>query len=75
MLFIIAICSSNPSIYLPIAESLGTKEDELAFGVVSLVAIPAIPLFVYGLTSTNIPIDYMPIISTLIPIILGIIWN
>lgn len=70
--FIIAISSTNPSLYLALESDLGTKDDTLAFGLVGLLCVPAYPMFIYGVSQAA-PINWMPIISTLIPIVAGMI--
>lgn len=70
--FIVAICSVNPSVYLAIVSDYGDKDDKVAFGLVGLVCIPAFPMLVYSITNGG-SVDWTPIISTIIPIILGMI--
>ena len=70
--FIVAICSVNPSVYLAIVSDYGDEDDKVAFGLVGLVCIPAFPMLVYSITNGG-SVDWTPIISTIIPIILGMI--
>ncbi len=70
--FVCAITSANPSLYLALIESYGEERDQAAFGLVGLITIPAYPIFVYGISQGG-QMDWMPIISALIPLILGII--
>ncbi|NLP22766.1 MAG: 2-keto-3-deoxygluconate permease [Erysipelotrichaceae bacterium] len=70
--FIVAICSVNPSVYLAIVSDYGDKDDKVAFGLVGLVCIPAFPMLVYSITNGG-SVDWTPIVSTIIPIILGMI--
>ncbi len=67
-----ALCSFNPALYLAMASEYGEEEDKNAFGLVGLVAVPANALLVFGLFQPT-PIDWMPVVSALIPLVLGII--
>lgn len=69
--FICTLTSINPSLFLALSEDMGDETDQLAFGFVSIFALPFIPMFIYGLTMPT-QMDFMPIISTLIPLIAGI---
>lgn len=69
--FTIALSSSNPAAYIAVVSEMGEEVDEAAFGLVSLFAIPAVPMFIYGIVGTG-GFDWMPVISTLIPLIAGI---
>lgn len=70
--FIATITSLNPTIFLAIMNDYGDDIDRAAFGLLSLVASPVIPMFIYGLTSPT-SLDLMPIYSTLIPLVIGVI--
>lgn len=70
--FIATICSTNPSLYLALEDEMGTPDDVSAFGLVGLLCVPAYPMLIFGL-SQETAIDWMPIISTLIPILLGML--
>lgn len=70
--FTIAICSINPSMYLALVSEYGSEEDKGAFGLTGLLCVPAFPIFVYSITQGG-SIDWMPIIATLLPIILGLV--
>ncbi|MRI81866.1 2-keto-3-deoxygluconate permease [Aerococcaceae bacterium DSM 109653] len=70
--FIAAICSTNPSLYLALEDEMGTPDDVSAFGLVGLLCVPAYPMLIFGL-SQETAIDWMPIISTLVPILLGML--
>lgn len=72
MALITAICSTNPSLYLALEQDYGTQDDMNAFGLVGLFCVPAYPMLVFSIAQST-PIDWTPILSTLIPIILGII--
>lgn len=51
---------------------MGTPDDVSAFGLVGLLCVPAYPMLIFGL-SQETAIDWMPIISTLVPILLGML--
>lgn len=70
--FISAMSSTNPSLFLALEQEYGSENDQLAFGLVGLACVPAYPMFIYGLTSGG-SINWWPIISTLIPIVLGML--
>lgn len=70
--FIAIITSTNPSLYLALEDDLGSHDDSLAFGLVGLFCVPAYPMMVYGISQAA-PIDWTPILSTLVPIILGML--
>lgn len=70
--FIVGICSLNPSLYLALVNDYGVETDKAAFGLIGMLSVPAFPIFVFSITQGG-GVDWTPIISTLIPIILGII--
>ncbi len=70
--FTIAICSINPSMYLALVSEYGEARDKGAFGLTGLLCVPAFPIFVFSVTQGG-SIDWMPIIATLIPIVLGLV--
>lgn len=70
--FVVTICSVNPSLYLALVSDYGTENDKAAFGFIGLLCVPAFPIFVFSLSQGG-GIDWMPIISTLIPIAMGLV--
>lgn len=70
--FTVAICSLNPSMYLALVSDYGEESDKAAFGLTGLLCVPAFPILVLSLSQGG-SIDWTPIISTVIPIALGII--
>lgn len=70
--FIAVIASTNPSLFLALEEDYGTHDDVSAFGFVGLACVPAYPMFIYSMSQAT-EIDWMPILSTFIPVVLGII--
>lgn len=72
MAFIIGIGSINPAVYMAISAGFGTEEDTAAFGIVSLFAIPLVPVLIYSLSSPG-GFEWISLVSTLIPVIAGMI--
>ncbi|MSS77454.1 2-keto-3-deoxygluconate permease [Anaerococcus sp. WCA-380-WT-2B] len=70
--FITCICSINPSLYLALSHDYGNKDDEAAFGLTGILCVPAFPILVYSISKSS-AIDWTPVISVLIPIVLGIL--
>lgn len=70
--FTVAICSINPSLYLALVTEYGSENDKGAFGLTGLLCVPAFPIFVFSISQGG-GIDWIPIISTLIPIFFGLI--
>lgn len=70
--FIVALCSINPALYISLTKDFGDEIDVAAFGLIGLFGIPAAPMFIYAISGQG-AIDWMPIISTILPLILGII--
>ena len=70
--FTIAICSINPAVYLSIMQQYGNEQDTAVYGITGLFSIAAVPMIVYGIASGG-AIDWMPVISTIIPMLAGII--
>ncbi|WP_297813779.1 2-keto-3-deoxygluconate permease [uncultured Finegoldia sp.] len=70
--FICLLTSLNPSLFLAIMEDCGDEVDMSAFGFISLFATPVVAMLIFGLARpTNV--DYMSIVSLIIPLILGLI--
>lgn len=69
---IVAMCSINPAIYLSIVNQYGEEEDKGAFSLAGLFSIPLLPLVIYGLAGSG-SFDFMPVLSLLLPLIIGII--
>lgn len=70
--FVAAICSINPSLYLALVDDYGNESDKAAFGLTGLLCVPAFPLLIFSISMSG-GIDWSPIISTLIPIGIGIL--
>lgn len=69
--FITAIVSINPAIYMSLANQYGDNLDKATFGILGIFTIPTIPLIIYGISSGG-SIDWLPVLSTLLPTLLGI---
>jgi 2-keto-3-deoxygluconate permease len=72
--FTIAICSINPAVYLSLMQQYGNEQDTAVYGVTGLFSIAAVPMVVYGIASGG-NIDWMPVISTLVPMIVGVVFG
>lgn len=70
--FVVAICSVNPSLFMALEQDYGTDDDVAAFGLIGLFSVPAYPMLVFGI-SQQTTIDWGPIISTIIPVVVGIV--
>lgn len=73
--FVVAISSANPAIYMSIVEPYGDDDDPTAFGLTGLFSIPLFPIFIYSLIagSAGGGMDWTPVITTLVPLIIGVI--
>lgn len=72
--FTIAICSINPAVYLSLMQQYGNEQDVAVYGVTGLFSIAAVPMIVYGIASGG-GMDWTPIISTLVPMIVGVVFG
>lgn len=70
--FVCVLASLNPSLYIALTKDYATKTDESAFGLLGLLCLPVFPIIIYSVAQSQ-AIDFSPIISTLIPLILGIL--
>lgn len=70
--FIATICSLNPSLYLALSQDYGSKNDEAGFGLTAILCVPAFPILVFAVAKSS-AVDWTPVISVLIPIVLGIV--
>ena len=70
--FTVAMVSMNPAMYISLVDDFGTEVDKAAFAFTGLFSIPVIPVLIYSFGGQG-AIDWMPIISTIIPLLLGII--
>ncbi len=67
-----AIATTNAGVYLAISNQHGDDVDRCAFGILNLVSVPAVPLLLMGLAGGQ-GLDYMIIIATLAPFLLGML--
>lgn len=72
LVILIALCSTNPAMYLALANDYGDESDAGAFGLLGLVSIPAFPMLVYSVARGG-GVDILSIFSAFFPIIVGII--
>ena len=70
--FTVAMVSMNPAMYISLVDDFGTEVDKAAFAFTGLFSITVIPVLMYSFGGQG-AVDWMPIISTVIPLILGII--
>ncbi|NLJ94372.1 MAG: 2-keto-3-deoxygluconate permease [Clostridiaceae bacterium] len=70
---VITLFACNPAIYLSLAETYGNKQDVAAYGLTGLLSLPVFPMIFLGLQSNQTTFNYMPLISTLIPILVGMV--
>ncbi len=69
---IAVICSTNPSLFIALINDYDKALDKGAFGFIGLFCVPAYPIFVYSI-SRAADISWMPILSTFLPVLAGII--
>lgn len=69
--FTIVICSINPAVYLSLMQQYGTEQDTAVYGITGLFSIAAVPMIVFGISSGG-GMDWIPVLSTLIPMAAGI---
>ncbi len=72
--FTITICSINPAVYLSLMQQYGSEQDTAVYGVTGLFSIAAVPMIVYGIASGG-GMDWMPVISTLVPMVAGVVFG
>lgn len=70
--FIVVMVSMNPALYISLVDDFGTDLDKAAFGFTGIFSIPVIPVMIYSIGGQG-NIEWLPIASTLIPLILGIV--
>ncbi len=68
----VALSGINPSLYVSIVNNYGSKIDEAAYGMFGIFSAPFLPVLIYS-TQGSGSIDWMPVISIFIPLLLGII--
>lgn len=73
--FVAVIMSVNPAIYASLLQEYGYTEDSAFQAIMGIFPLPAIPIIIFSLYISGDlgSIDFMPIISMLIPLVLGMI--
>lgn len=71
---IATISSCNPGLYLALMHSYGDDVDRAAFGILNLIAVPIIPVMILN-ASRGVGIDYLHVLATLVPFLLGIFFG
>lgn len=74
--FVVAICSTNPAVYMSTIDEYGTEDDASAFGLTGLFSIPLFPIFIFTIvagSSSGGGMDWTPLVTTLIPLIVGMV--
>lgn len=74
--FVAIMYSINPSIQISILATNGYEEDTGILSISGLLTLPIVPIIVYSIYASGGGmggIDWMPIISTLLPLLLGMI--
>lgn len=72
MAFTVAMVSTNPGIYIALASQYGDGVDRAAFGLLNVIAVPAAPILIMEAAS-GAGIDYMSILATLAPFLIGML--
>lgn len=68
----VVILSANPGVYLAVVTAHGDELDPPGFGLFNLLSVPTIPMVILGVLDGG-PFDYMSVITTLIPFLLGML--
>lgn len=66
------ISSCNPSIYIALMNDYGDELDLATFGMLSIIAVPALPICILNIASGG-GIDLSTILATMLPFIIGVI--
>jgi len=69
---VIGMASCNPGVYMALVQQYGDDVDIAAFGLLNIVAVPALPIAILSFSTTG-AIDYMSVVATLVPFIVGMI--
>ncbi|UUX33950.1 2-keto-3-deoxygluconate permease [Fundicoccus culcitae] len=70
--FTVGMFSMNPAVYIALVSEYGKKQDQAAFALTALFSIPVFPMLTYAVAGSG-EVDWMPIVSTFIPLIIGIV--
>lgn len=74
--FTVAVGSINPAVYMSVVKEYGEEMDTAAFGLTGMFSIPIFPIIIYSMAmggSTGGGMDWTPVITTLIPLIAGMV--
>lgn len=74
--FVVAMFSINPALQLSILENYGYEEDAMIMGLSTAVTLPMLPMIFYSIfySSSGLSgINWTPILSALIPLIIGFV--
>jgi 2-keto-3-deoxygluconate permease len=72
--FVIAMSSCNPGVYMALVQQYGDVVDKSAFGLLNVVAVPALPILLLSLSSGG-GFDYLSVIAVLVPFVVGMIFG
>ena len=70
--FTVSMVSMNPAMYISLVDNFGEEVDKAAFAFTGLFSIPVIPVLIYSFNGQG-AVDWMPILSTIFPLLLGIV--
>lgn len=70
--FTVSMVSMNPAMYISLVDDFGEEVDKAAFAFTGLFSIPVIPVLIYSFNGQG-AVDWMPILSTIFPLLLGIV--
>lgn len=69
---IAVLTSCNPGLFLALMHQYGDQSDQSAFGLLNLIVVPIVPITILNAMS-GAGIDWLSIVSTLFPFMLGIL--
>ena len=69
---VVVMSSCNPGVYMALVNQYGDNIDKAAFGLLNVVAVPALPILILSANSGS-GINWMSIVATLAPFVIGMI--
>ncbi len=72
--FTAALTACNPGVYIALMEEYGDAGDRAGFALLNLAGLPFVPVFILEITSGG-TIDYMSIVSMLLPFLIGMLFG
>lgn len=69
---VVVMSSCNPGVYMALVNQYGDNIDRAAFGLLNVVAVPALPILIMT-ASSGAGINWMSIVATLAPFVAGMI--